>query len=140
MREHMTVLRNGHVSAVRPYPVSVAFDGTAPLQPALSTDRRWNRSAQLSGNKLLNEFGVRAECLALGVDRLDYTKGIVERLDAIEQLFEDHPWHRERLTMVQIAAPSRTRIPSYAELRPGWKTTVERINRDIRLCTGSPSF
>ena len=49
--------------------------------------------------------------LALGVDRLDYTKGIVERLLALEHLLEEHPWHRERLTMVQIAAPSRTRIP-----------------------------
>jgi trehalose 6-phosphate synthase len=52
----------------------------------------------------------------------------VERLEALEQLFEDHPWHRERLTMVQIAAPSRTRIPSYAELRRRVEETVERIN------------
>ena len=59
-----------------------------------------------------SEFGVRAESLAVGVDRLDYTKGIVERLLALEQLLETHPWHRERLTMVQIAAPSRTRIPA----------------------------
>ncbi len=55
------------------------------------------------------------ESLALGVDRLDYTKGIVERLMQLSSCFEDHPWYRERLTMVQIAAPSRTRIPSYAE-------------------------
>jgi len=64
----------------------------------------------------------------LGVDRLDYTKGIVERLLAIEQLLEEHPWHLERLTMVQIAAPSRTRISSYAELRRRVEETVERIN------------
>ena len=60
---------------------------------------------------------MRAESLAVGVDRLDYTKGIVERLLAIEELIEHHPWHWERLTMVQIAAPSRTRIPSYADLK-----------------------
>ena len=76
-------------------------------------------------NDLLSEFGVRAESLAVGVDRLDYTKGIVERLLAIEQLLEDHPWHKERLTMVQIAAPSRTRIPSYVELR---RRVVEEVN------------
>ena len=67
----------------------------------------------------------------LGVDRMDYTKGIVERLLAIEQLFEEHPWHRERMTMVQIAAPSRTRIPSYADLgrrskRP-WSGSIMRF-------------
>jgi trehalose 6-phosphate synthase len=78
--------------------------------------------------RLLSEFGVRAETLALGVDRLDYTKGIVERLEAIGHLLEEHPWYRERLTMVQIAAPSRTRIPSYAELRRRVLETVARIN------------
>jgi trehalose-6-phosphate synthase len=76
----------------------------------------------------LSEFGVSAECLVVGVDRLDYTKGIVERLEAVGQLLEDHPRHRERLAMVQIAAPSRTRIPSYAELRRRVEETVERIN------------
>jgi len=64
----------------------------------------------------------------LGVDRLDYTKGILERLLAVEQLIEDHPWYRERLTMVQIAAPSRTRIPSYADLKRRVEDEVRRIN------------
>jgi trehalose-6-phosphate synthase len=54
---------------------------------------------------------------SLGVDRLDYTKGIVERLMAVEKLLEEHPFYLERLTMVQIAAPSRSRIPSYVNLR-----------------------
>jgi trehalose 6-phosphate synthase len=73
-------------------------------------------------------FGVRSESLLLGVDRMDYTKGIVERLMAIERLLEEHPWQRERITMVQIAAPSRSRIPSYVELSKRIKSTVERIN------------
>jgi trehalose 6-phosphate synthase len=77
---------------------------------------------------LLGEFGVRAEQLALGVDRMDYTKGILERLMAVEQLLEEHPEYRERLTMVQIAAPSRTRIPSYADLSKHVEEAVERIN------------
>jgi trehalose 6-phosphate synthase len=59
---------------------------------------------------------------------MDYTKGIVERLMAIEKLLEEHPWHRERVTMVQIAAPSRSRIPSYLELSERIESTVERIN------------
>ncbi len=59
---------------------------------------------------------------------MDYTKGIVERLMAFERLLEEHPWHRERVTMVQIAAPSRTRIASYAELRRRIEATVEQIN------------
>jgi len=112
---------------IRPYPVSVAFD--AALRPAASLDgAAMEQERAVARQRLLSEFGVRAESLALGVDRLDYTKGIVERLEAIGQLLEDHPWHRERLTMVQIAAPSRTRIPSYADLRRRVEETVQRIN------------
>jgi len=66
--------------------------------------------------------------MALGVDRLDYTKGIVERMLALERLLEVYPWYRERLTLVQIAAPSRTRIASYAELKDRIEQTTERIN------------
>ena len=47
---------------------------------------------------------------------------------AIERLLEEHPWYRERITMVQIAAPSRSRIPSYVELRGRVELTAERIN------------
>lgn len=126
-REHMTVGRRGHNSLVRPYPVSVAFDGAS--QPPLLTDAEWEEERATARQQLLSKFGMRSiEFLALGVDRLDYTKGIVERLDAVEQFFEDHPWYRERLTMVQIAAPSRTRIPSYAELKIRVENTVQRIN------------
>ena len=115
-REHMTVRRHGHLTTVRPYPVSVAFEGV-PQIAAGADDPLAEDHRAADRQTLLSEFGVRAESLALGVDRLDYTKGIVERLEAIEQLLEDHPWHRERLTVVQIAAPSRTRIQSYADLK-----------------------
>ena len=81
---------------------------------------------------------MRAESLVLGVDRMDYTKGIVERLLAIEELLEAHPWHRERMTMVQIAAPSRTRIPSYAELGRQVEETVERINQRYQTAHWRP--
>ncbi len=126
-RDHMTVLRHGHSSTIRSYPVSVAFDGA--MRPASSWDAEtMGEERDAARKQLLSDYGVRAETLAVGVDRLDYTKGIVERLEAIGQLLEDHPWHRERLTMVQIAAPSRTRIPSYVELRRRVQETVERIN------------
>jgi alpha,alpha-trehalose-phosphate synthase [UDP-forming] len=119
-REHMTVSRHGHVTLVRPYPVSVAFDGTEPQrEPVNKKELR---------TELLHEFGVHAEALAVGVDRLDYTKGIVERLLAMENLLEEHPFHRERLTLAMIAAPSRTRIPAYEDLHKRVNAEVERIN------------
>jgi trehalose 6-phosphate synthase len=62
----------------------------------------------------------------------------VERLTAIEHLFELHPWHRERLTMLQIAAPSRTRIPSYMDLRRQVVEAAERINQRFQTARWKP--
>jgi trehalose 6-phosphate synthase len=120
----MTARRHGHTTTIRPYPVSVAIDNAAerPLWTA-------------SRNDLLKEFGIRAHSLIVGVDRLDYTKGIVERLMAFERLLEERTWHQGRVTMVQIAAPSRTRIPSYIELSRKVEEIVERLNQ--RFQTGS---
>jgi trehalose 6-phosphate synthase len=126
-REHMTVGRHGHLTTVQPYPISVAMDGL-PLIGAGADEPDMEERRAAERRRLLSEFGVRAECVVLGVDRLDYTKGIVERLMALEELLDEHPEYRGRLTMVQIAAPSRTRIPSYAELRTRVDETVERIN------------
>jgi trehalose 6-phosphate synthase len=69
---------------------------------------------------------------------MDYTKGIVERLMAVEKLIEEHPYYLERLTMVQIAAPSRSRIPSYIELNRKVKETVERINQRYQTAQWKP--
>ena len=131
-REHMTALRHGHLSVVRPYPISAALDATE------LKDVRAGKPGAYSREELMTEFGIRCECLALGVDRLDYTKGIVERLMALEHLFEVHPWHRERLTMVQIAAPSRTRISRYADLRREVEEVVERINSRFQTPSWKP--
>jgi len=127
-REHMTVRRRGHTTTVRPYPVSVVLEVGKPNPLAKRPTR----------DVLLSEFGVHAERLIIGVDRLDYTKGIEERLVAFEQLLDDHPWYVERLTMVQIAAPSRTRIPSYLELQQRVTDTVERINKRFQTALWKP--
>jgi trehalose 6-phosphate synthase len=69
---------------------------------------------------------------------MDYTKGIVERLMAVEKLIEEHPYYLERVTMVQIAAPSRSRIPAYIELNHKVKETVERINQRYQTAQWKP--
>ncbi len=137
-REHITVRRHGHISSIRSYPVSVAMDGmalpaTRPLDPVVEKEAR-----AAMRRDLLREFGVHAECLLLGVDRMDYTKGIEERLLAIEQLLESHPWQRERVTMVQIAAPTRSRIASYSDLRHRIEEIVTRINQRYQTAHWQP--
>ncbi len=64
----------------------------------------------------------------LGVDRLDYTKGIPERLQAVERLLERHPAYRRRVRFTQLMVPSRERVAEYAELKRGIDETVGRIN------------
>ncbi len=61
--------------------------------------------------------------LILGVDRMDYTKGIPERILALERLLELHPEHRERIVFLQLAVPSREEVPAYQEL----KMTIDRL-------------
>ncbi len=136
-REHMTVSRHGHITSVRPYPVSVAFDGTS-IDSGLNDAIDFEAKRADARQQMLREFGVRAETMAIGVDRLDYTKGIVERLLAHENLLDEHPWHRERLTMVQIAAPSRTRIPAYDDLHRRVNEEVERINQRFQTPRWKP--
>ena len=71
---------------------------------------------------------IGGQYLILGVDRLDYSKGIIERLEAIEYLLENYPEYRGKLTFLQIAAPSRTSVPAYSQLRRRVEETVGRIN------------
>jgi alpha,alpha-trehalose-phosphate synthase [UDP-forming] len=136
-REHATVSRHGHISTVRPYPISVAFTGGGASRPPQEADTEEATRAALR-NQLLREFGVHAETLAVGVDRLDYTKGIVQRLLGLEYLLEMHPWHRERLTLVQVASPSRTRIPAYEELHRRVNQEVTRINQQYQTAKWKP--
>jgi trehalose 6-phosphate synthase len=67
--------------------------------------------------------------LGLGVDRLDYTKGIEERLLAVERLLERFPEYRGRFTFLQLAAPSRTAIPRYRALNDAVEAAAARIDQ-----------
>jgi trehalose 6-phosphate synthase len=76
--------------------------------------------------------------VGLGVDRVDYTKGIPERFRAIERLLDLHPFYREKLVFVQIGAPSRTRIKRYQDLMTEVEEEADRINRRFRAGAWKP--
>ena len=136
--EHLTARRHGHLTTIRAHPISVACEDC--VHPKSEPQEAAGREAEqlLAREQLLSAFAVHPEFLAIGVDRLDYTKGIVERFMAIEQLLAARPWYRDRLTLVQIAAPSRTRIPSYADLRMQVEDTAERINARYQTARWKP--
>ncbi|HKW56746.1 MAG TPA: trehalose-6-phosphate synthase [Candidatus Acidoferrum sp.] len=119
--DRFAVNRQGHVTRVRPYPISVAFteNGHGPTE---------TRNAGEGRAALLHELGLEASLLGLGVDRLDYTKGIIERFRGIEHCLELYPAYQHRLTFVQIGAPSRTEIGRYERFLNEVTAEADRIN------------
>ena len=119
--DRFAVNRQGHVTRVRPYPISVAFE----------EDPRRARDS-ISGGALraalCAEMGIEASLLGVGVDRVDYTKGILERFRALERFFELYPDYQRRFTFVQIGAPSRTDIERYKNFLDEVSAEAGRIN------------
>ncbi len=119
-RERSAVRRRQHSTVVRPFPISVAFPedtpddlGTWPLASDEAVRLRFRTGA----------------FLGVGVDRVDYTKGIIERFLAIERFLDKYRQYRERFAFVQVGAPSRTRIKRYQDLLTDVRAEAERINR-----------
>src|SRR5690349_96674 len=83
-------------------------------------------TARARAARLRETLGV--DVLMLGVDRLDYTKGIPERLRAYERFLERHAEWRRRICLVQVAVPSRDRVPEYRELKRSIDELVGRID------------
>ena len=129
--EHFAVSRQHRVTAVRPFPISVAFGGNEG-----ETQKGWS-SWQERGD-LLRQIGVEASFLGVGVDRVDYTKGIPERFRGIERLLEQYPSYQGKLTFVQIGAPSRTQIKRYQDLMTEVEQEADRINRRFRTSVWRP--
>lgn len=117
-RETGTVFHHGHQTDVKRYPISIAWPPEYEAPPAPE-----------SRAQVREELGLRADHrIGVGVDRLDYTKGIIERFLAIERLFELHPEWAGRFSFVQIAAPTRSAIPQYKAFRDDVEELAARIN------------
>jgi alpha,alpha-trehalose-phosphate synthase [UDP-forming] len=119
--DRFAVNRQGHVTRVRPYPISVAF-------PEHARTINETRNAGEERAAICAELGVEASLLGVGVDRVDYTKGIIERFRGIERFLELNPAFQRRFAFVQIGAPSRTDIARYREFLDQVSAEAERIN------------
>src|SRR6266545_6542699 len=129
-REMFTVSYRGAVTAVNRYPISVEWppsrEATAKTVEQCRADVR--RSHDLPAD----------HALGVGVDRLDYTKGIEERLRAVERLFEMHPEWVGRFTFLQIAAPTRGRIEHYQHYDQRVRALAVQINERFAAAGGTP--
>jgi trehalose 6-phosphate synthase len=119
-REQTAIVQGPRTTLVRPYPISIEWPSrwAASTPPAAEC-----RASVLAELKLPPDAR-----LAVGIDRLDYTKGIEERLLAVERLLEREPSLRGRFTFVQVAAPSRTAIERYRRLGDVVEQLAARVN------------
>ncbi len=119
-RESFTVSYRGHSTAVHRYPISIEWP-PAPLATAKSVPE--SRSAVRERLRL-----PASHRLGVGIDRLDYTKGVIERFNAIARLLEVDPRWIGRFTFVQVAAPTRATISDYRDYAARVRTLVDEIN------------
>ena len=116
--EDFSVKKAGHTTFVKPFPISIAF-----------TLKDYDVNAtKIKASELLSEFGLTSRFIGIGVDRIDYTKGIVEKFLSIERFLEKNPSYVGKFTFVQIGAPSRTLIKSYADTVSAVENEAIRIN------------
>ena len=129
--DRFAVNRQGHVTRVRPYPISVAFPENTQI-PGETPSSGEQRGA------LCAELGIEASLLGVGVDRVDYTKGILERFRGIEHFLDSYPAYQRRFTFIQIGAPSRTDIPRYQQFLEEASLEAERINARFQVGRWKP--
>ena len=119
-RKNLLVEHGGRSVRVRPLPIGIPFERFVELA---KTAKRVLKTKQK---------------IILGVDRLDYTKGLVNRLKAFEVLLEKHPEHRGNVSFLQISVPSRTDVKEYQELKEEMDQLVGKINGRFTTANWSP--
>jgi trehalose-6-phosphate synthase len=118
--DRFAVNRRGHFTLVRPFPVSVVFDTETAGASAMASPPE--------PEDLFKSLGAEGTLMGVGVDRMDYTKGILERFRGIERFLEKYPAYHNKFSFVQIGAPSRTDIAQYRALVEDIQSEADRIN------------
>jgi trehalose 6-phosphate synthase len=116
--ENYSIKMGKRTSIVKPFPISIAF-----------TLKDYDHTSFKTGtDTILAEHGIISHYIGIGVDRIDYTKGIVEKFLAVERFLEKNPSYIEKFTFVQIGAPSRTKLKDYSDTMDAVEAEALRIN------------
>jgi trehalose-6-phosphate synthase len=120
--EDFSIKIGGRTTLVKPFPISISF-----------TLKDYDDiSPKISASSLLLRHGVSAKFIGIGVDRIDYTKGLIEKFLAIERFLEKYPSYLKIFTFVQVGAPSRTFLKSYSDMVTAVENEANRINLRFR--------
>lgn len=113
-----SIKMGNRTSTVKPFPISIAF----------TLKDFDNTTVKTATDAILTVHGIRSQYIGIGVDRIDYTKGIVEKFLAVERFLEKNPSYIEQFTFVQVGAPSRTKLKDYSDTMAAVEAEASRIN------------
>lgn len=119
-KENSSVVFKGHTTLVRAYPISVDFEG---IDKASSS-----KEVEEAMNNLKEEFRLNRVKIIVGLDRIDYTKGIPERILGVDRFLELYPKFKEKVVFVQIGEISRIHLAQYKHLNDRINALVEEVN------------
>jgi len=119
-REQSAVVHRGKTTLVQPFPISVDFDW-------LSREAD-NEAVVREMEKMSRQFNLKGKYVGVGMDRMDYTKGIPQRLQALEKFLERFPDYRGKVVFIQAGMPSRTQIESYKDIGQEIEDLMKGIN------------
>ncbi len=117
--EKFSIIRSEKETFVRAFPISVNVN--------LNKDAK-DADIKLEIDKIKKEFDLEGKIIGLGVDRIDYTKGIVERVLAIDRFLVKYPQYKKKFVFIQLAAPSRVHIKHYHDLMVEIDELIEKKN------------
>jgi len=117
--EKSSIVRSGHETLIRPFPISIDgyFNNDTPDDLAKEVEA------------LRREHNLEGKIVGVGVERIDYTKGLLERFLAIDRFLEKYPEYKNQFVFVQLAAPSRTHIKRYHDFMEEIDELVSKVNR-----------
>jgi trehalose 6-phosphate synthase len=120
-RERMAIIHRRHMTKIRSFPISIDFEALSREAASQETDERIENLRQ--------SYGLADGIIVgVGADRIDYTKGLLERINAVDRFLELHPEFLERFVFFQAGAPSRTRVEEYRRLNHELDERVRALN------------
>ena len=127
--ENFSVKIGNQFTLVKPFPISIAFT---------LKDYDNGTETRQHPSDILKQYGLQADYLGIGVDRIDYTKGLIEKFLAIERFLEKYPFYQGQFTFVQIGAPSRSLLKTYADTISAVEQEANRINWKFKTRNWQP--
>jgi len=127
--ESFSVKVGNHFTMVKPFPISISF-----------TLKDYEREPEERPQpaELLKQHGIQAKYMGIGVERIDYTKGLIEKFLAIERFLDKYPSYKGQFTLVQIGAVSRALLKTYSDTVNAVETEINRINWKFKTKNWQP--